>query len=97
MERKTKLYRRYFLGKSDEDDEAEALKQGRIASIAEWVSRSFYVEFRRNLGVIRKNNEPKPGNQEQMLYNIGVRDGIDIVIELLSRLEQEVKESRDAG
>jgi hypothetical protein len=96
MDRATKLYKRYFSGTADEVETSRADQADRVAAIGEWMSRSFHAEFVRLINEIRKSSEPHPGNQEQMLYNIGKRDGVDSVLHLLSSLEREVKESRNA-
>lgn len=93
IERAQRLYERYFTDSLAEEAALEAQQHEQlIGAIADWLGRPYMAEFRKFLEEIRKGCEPRPGEERDMLYAIGRRDGLDLVIQRLDYLEREVRQ-----
>ena len=97
MSRVSSLYDRYFRQRDEDVAELEAVLEVKVAAISEWISRPYHREFIEFVKNVRKQSEPQPGTEQGMVYSMGVRDGLDIVLDHLDRLDKEVRESRDDG
>jgi len=95
IERAQHLYDKYFGEGTTDLAEAEVQKRAQeLAAIADWMGRPYAARFMQFLRDARLSNEPKPGDERSMLYSIGVRDGLDLVIGRLEALERELKQER---
>lgn len=80
-----------FFGTAEEEeeeirqDELEVTMQRAAAS--EFTHSTHYETFKSWLEIASKENEPRPGVQEDMLYQCGLRDGIRLVQDHLAELE----------
>jgi hypothetical protein len=91
-EREQKLYERYFTEEAAQETAVEIEKCTQlIGAIADWLGRPYMAEFRKFLEELRRVNEPQAGEAHNMLYAIGRRDGIDLVLGRLVQLEREVR------
>jgi len=86
------LVERYFYSPLQEDEEEQKKENARIDSAAAFVRTDHFPEFKDHLEKLRKSCEPKAGQPESMLYQCGVRDGIDKVLDHLNDLVEKVKE-----
>jgi hypothetical protein len=86
------LVARYFYDPLKND---EAKDRAFAASAAAFIRTDYFPEFRSHLEKLRKASEPRPGQEGQMLYQCGVRDGIDMVLNHLNDLLNKVKETHE--
>jgi len=89
------LVERYFYRPLKEDEETTEKDRALAANAAAFMRTEYFPEFRSHLEKMRKANEPRPGQEGQMLYQCGVRDGIDMVLNHLNDLVEKVRETHE--
>jgi len=87
------LVARYFYDPLKNEEEVVEKDRALAASAAAFIRTDYFPEFRAHLEKLRKANELRPGQEGQMLYQCGVRDGIDMVLNHLNDLLNKVKET----
>ena len=89
------LFERYFIQPLEEEaDERLALKE-QAAAISGFVSHPYFEKVLERLAKLEYENRTQPGPAENMLYQTGVRDGIEKARLELESLVAHVREFRD--
>ena len=82
---------RWFPTAQEEADEIARERQAaafQSERISEFLKVGFMEDFKKWLSTTRRRVEPRPGDPQDMLYNTGVRDGVQLVLDQLEELEQ---------
>lgn len=65
----------------------EAFQRERVG---EFLNVAYMVDFKKWLSKARRTAEPVPGEQHMMSYACGMRDGLQMVLDRLTVLEQQL-------
>lgn len=87
---------RWFPTAEEEREAERQMRQAEAATrerVGEFLRTAFMADFKSWLGNARRQVEPRPGDPENMLYNMGVRDGVQLVIDHLDSLSDVLKRS----
>lgn len=86
--------REKFFGRAAEDEEqAIEARDVKRVKIALFLRNEFFCEdFEPHLKALREQHDPAPAQaKEDMLYSIGVRDGLKLVLAYIDRIRSEVR------
>ena len=73
-------------------DQETAQQAVAIDKLREFFGTAYMAEFRQWLAVTMKQSQPKVGAETDMIHRIGIRDGLQMVDDYLTRLERESRE-----
>ena len=91
----TRLMQNYFNRQKDEVESEKREYEARLARIEHLLVHDGMRDLREFLKLALQQNRPKPGAAESVNYQLGVRDGIEIVVGQLDAWTQEIKNARD--
>jgi hypothetical protein len=86
------LFEKYF--PTDEGKEDERLKGEELAmitSLATVVAAPGWAEFKERVESLSKICDVRPGPENAMLYQCGIRDGVRAILDLMKSVENELR------
>lgn len=87
----------YFMGALDREIEAAPhVEEQSRETVTDFVSRPGYGKLKEWLAVTIEAHKPQPGTERDMLYQMGVRDGLELVQKKFRLLEEFARRVEDA-
>lgn len=85
------LYQKYFGKIAAEDEQDAQIEREKHGMKKEFVTRDGYFQFREEIKMVKKANRPRPGHADGVNYGLGVRDGVELIEDIMDRWETEVR------
>ena len=88
------LFNKLFIEPLEREANAAEAEQEEVGKLASFVRHPYFEKALLDLRDLEDRNKPQPGEAGEMLYAIGVRDGIEMARQYLESRVAFVKEHR---